>query len=292
MPKSIILIISHGEKSSSKVLHNQVAQNINGDIAFFAKHERNNDDDIPYYSLSLLDNSRKSIDNKLSKDQLTIQKFLSSKSRLNKREYNLIELVERVFAATRRVNFSITGKRFFSCFNPDYIPKMYLFLDANLARSATDDLTIHFHDAIHIVSRFLRRIYSEFAEMYVYPFSQSEIACDKANGYLKGKTVDDLRLDSDLILQHAYSINRIHISEHVRYSVLNESSEQSSFCQTCCFPFFNTTKNSSSVTPLSNQDTLRAHLDNNNNDDVSSLRKVEDSTSNIDQRRVGLEMGY
>ena len=181
---------------------------MNGDVAFFAQYLYTEENGEPFYSLELLDNSRNNVDKQTSADQIAIIRNMTGCFTCNKSSYNLAQLLSRVFSAARKVDFSITGKSIFSCYRPVFIPKMFLFLDANLTRPGAGLITGQFHNTLHVVSRTFRRIYSAIAELHVYPFSQEDAACEKANTYLVGDLeVDGHKLEEDILIQHGYAID-------------------------------------------------------------------------------------
>lgn len=228
---------------------------MNGDIAFYAQFQHMDSSGSPLYSLVMLDNSRANPDKKRSSDQCTIADFLAQNSKYKQDYYELTDLLNRVFSATRKVDLSITGKRFYNRFSRGSTPKLYLLVDANLSKPGSDSLNIHFHQTLHTASRIFRDKYSSRAELYVYPFSQNAGTCEKAGRYLNGQMVDGFELNTTI--EHGFSADRTVLSVNVKYPELDEAFGQGNtpaeeffqFSSCCCIPFFNT-KTASTVSPV------------------------------------------
>lgn len=260
MPKPIIVVASHASAMPNKILHKRLSSIMDSSICFLVDFKGFASSGDPLFSISLLisdsklplnleqkliqDNIHKIIEQKekVLKDNLSVTDITTSNEPQSfEINFSMNEIVDIIFGIANKLNSEITGCLFNSCFRKQTAAKLYLFPDVNLADPGSDNITRHFHNAVHLFGDAFYKKYSDFAQYYVYGYSQSTTALDYATSYFNGDVVDNMQLQ--LHLEHSTAAQRIDIPKKALYcsenqKASNKYNESFQLTSLSCFGIF------------------------------------------------------
>lgn len=183
MSNQLILIVTHGNLSTNKMLLKSIQQKgLDTKFAMIVNYKaKDKDTGREKYNLEYLVASKEEPDKE--------QKLLLTLLPNNETFFDLGDLVEKYFDCLDKLILELRSENKSSIFD------FHLFLEVNLSDVGSESLTKAFHDALHLFGDSFKKLVGEsFKNFYVYGFSDTKAARDKAQRYFNSEVVDNLKL--------------------------------------------------------------------------------------------------
>ncbi len=186
MLNQIIVIVTHSPISSNKLLLRSIQQKgLDTKFAIIVNYVKKENlvDDI-YKSKFNFEYFMPTKD--VSEQHIAFKDSLPGKEKT----FYLTEVVEKCFNCLMQSVPDLMNKNRSSLFD------FHLFVEVNLADVGGELLTKDFHDAVYFFGNYFKRLVKPcLNHYYVYGYSQTQIAREKATRYFDGELVDNLQLD-------------------------------------------------------------------------------------------------
>lgn len=205
MLNQIILIVTHGNPSTNKILMRSIQQKgLDTKFGMVVNYKaENHETGMSQYNLELI---IPKIDD-ISEEHRILMRHLPEPSEV----FTMEDISKIFFNALVQIKPSLIYKK------PTDVFDFHLFTEVNLKRVSGECITREFHDSVHIFGNYFRDLVSPCANhYYVYGYSQTQIAREKAKKYFSGELVDGLELTIKI---DSYAVD---IKENLRNYFLHE----------------------------------------------------------------------
>lgn len=184
MSNQIILIVTHGNPSTNKMLLKSIQQKgLDTKFAMVVNYKPDDSNtEKEKYNLELLAlNSAK-----LSEEQQLLKGFLPDKNQT----FYMEDVAEKFFDSLKEVMPDLKQTNETSTFT------FHLFVEVNLTSVGGEDITHDFHEAVHCFGKKFKELAGRCSNRYcVYGYSQTESAREGAIKYFNCDLVNNLKLD-------------------------------------------------------------------------------------------------
>ena len=196
MPIPIILILSHGNISTNKLLlRNLELKGLNCEncvLGSLREFDTNN------YKLQLMNTYKKD----LSDEQKKLRDSLYDLPE----NIQLANLAQHFFDVVMQIDYQ----------HADYT-QFYLFVESNLGSPAYPSITNEFHLIVNKLEQMYRSLFAgSYTNYYVYSFSDTTKSTEAARRYLARNTIDGMKLRAKVL--HHIVARKQEISQHISLS--------------------------------------------------------------------------